>query len=145
MSVVHIIVKRALGVSPYFFFIWTRVLNHNKYVETKQFSKEDFKQKNISTVILLIKFLVYQCMRSAPFARMSGCLHNEVRVLSYLITFLCVSIKRIRFDLIRNDVRKKLSKLRMKNPNRKYKLRTGLFISWINRWGCILIRYSIYR
>ena len=52
--------KVALGVSPQFFFIWTRVLNQNKYVEIKQFSKEDTKQNNISTVILLIKFLVYQ-------------------------------------------------------------------------------------
>ena len=53
--------KVALGVSPYFFFIWTRVLNHNQYVEIKQFSKVDIKQNNISTVILLISFLVYQC------------------------------------------------------------------------------------
>ena len=53
-------VKVALGVSPQFFSIWTRVLNHNKYVAIKQFSKEDIKQNNISTVILLIKFLVNQ-------------------------------------------------------------------------------------
>ena len=52
--------KVALGVSPQFFSIWTRVLNHNKFVEIKQFSKEDIKQNNISTIILLIKFLVYQ-------------------------------------------------------------------------------------
>ena len=52
--------KVALGVSPQFFSIWIRVLNHNKHVEIKQFSKEDIKQNNISTVILLIKFLVYQ-------------------------------------------------------------------------------------
>ena len=52
--------KVTLGVSPQFFSIWTRVLNHNKYVEIKQFSKVDIKQNNISTVILLIKFLVYQ-------------------------------------------------------------------------------------
>ena len=31
--------------------------------------------------------------------------------------------------------------LRMKIWNRKYKLRTSLFKSWINRWGRILIRY----
>ena len=43
-----------------FFFIWTRVLNQNKYVEIKQFSKVEIKQHNVSTVILLIKFLVYQ-------------------------------------------------------------------------------------
>ena len=58
----HIVnnLKVALGVSPQFISIWTRVLNHNKYVEIKQFSKEDIKQNNISTFILLIKFLVYQ-------------------------------------------------------------------------------------
>ena len=53
-------VKVALGVSPQFFFIWTRVLNHNNHVEIKQFSKVDIKQNNIATVSLLIKFLVYQ-------------------------------------------------------------------------------------
>ena len=52
--------KVALGVSPQFFSNWIQVLNHNKYLEIKQFSKEDIKQNNISTVILLIKFLVYQ-------------------------------------------------------------------------------------
>ena len=56
----HLLLKVALGVSPQFFSIWTRVLNHNKYVEIKQFSKEDIKPNNISTVILLIKFLFYQ-------------------------------------------------------------------------------------
>ena len=53
-----VLFKVTLGVSPQFFAIWTRVLNHNKYVEIKQFSKVDIKQNNISTVILLIKFLV---------------------------------------------------------------------------------------
>ena len=53
-------IKRAHGVSPQFFFIWTWVLNHNSYVEIKQFSKVDIKQDNVSNIILLIKFLVYQ-------------------------------------------------------------------------------------
>ena len=52
--------KLYLAYLPNFFSIWTSVLNHNKYVEIKQFSKEDIKQNNISSVILLIKFLVYQ-------------------------------------------------------------------------------------
>ena len=52
--------KLHLAYLPNFFSIWTRVLNHNKYVEIKQFSEEDIKQNNISTIILLIKFLVYQ-------------------------------------------------------------------------------------
>ena len=47
-------------ISTIFFFILTLVLNHNKYVEIKQFSKVDIKENNISAVILLIKFLVYQ-------------------------------------------------------------------------------------
>ena len=51
-----------LAYLPNFFSIWTRVLKHNNviYVEIKQFFKEDIKQNNISSVILLIKFLVYQ-------------------------------------------------------------------------------------
>ena len=44
----------------FFFFIWTRVPDHNWFVEIKQFFKVDIKQNNISTVILLNKFLVYQ-------------------------------------------------------------------------------------
>ena len=43
-----------------FFLIWNWVLNHNSYVEIKQFSKVDIKQDNVSNIILLIKFLVYQ-------------------------------------------------------------------------------------
>ena len=50
------LLKLHLAYLPNFFSIWIRVLNHNKYVEIKQFSKEDIKQNNI----LLIKFLVYQ-------------------------------------------------------------------------------------
>ena len=42
------------------FFSWTQVLKHNKNVEIKLFSKVDIKENNISTVILLIKFLIYQ-------------------------------------------------------------------------------------
>ena len=38
-----------------------------------------------------------------------------------------------------------LSNLWMKNWNGKYKSRTSLFISWINWWGRILIRYLVYR
>ena len=52
--------KLHLAYLPSFFSIWTRVLNHNKYVEMKQFSKVDIKQNNISTVSLLNKFLVFQ-------------------------------------------------------------------------------------
>ena len=52
---------------------------------------------------------------------------------------------RIRFNLIVIDVHKELSSLGIKNSNRKYKLSTSLFISWINRWGRILIRISIHR
>ena len=80
-----VIVQRTLGVSPQFFFIQTRVLNHNKYVGIRQFSDEDIKQK-----IYFYRYFFNQVsrlsMRSAPFARKSGCLHiylhNEVRVLS---------------------------------------------------------------
>ena len=51
--------KVAHGVSQQL-FLWTRVLTHSKYVEIKQFSKLDIKQNNVPTIILSIKFLVYQ-------------------------------------------------------------------------------------
>ena len=76
--------KVALGVSPQFFSIWTRVLKHNKYVEIKQFSKVDIKQNNISTVILLIKFLVYQWDR--PHLQGS----RVVYIFVYIIKHFCV-------------------------------------------------------
>ena len=141
-------IKVALGVSPQFFSIWTRVLNHNKYVEIKQFSKEDIKQNNISTVILLIKFLVYQWdPRHLQGSRVVYIFIYTLYSCSiyYLIKFLCVLIIRIHVNLIISDVYKELSSLRMKNSNRKYKFRTGLFIAWINHWGHILIQYSIYK
>ena len=117
----------------------------NKYVEIKQYSKVDIKQNNISTVILLIKCLVYQW---DPRHLQGSRIVYIMKFVLYLIsnhTFLFVSIIRICFNPIISDVHKELSSLRMKNSNRKYKLRTGLFLSWINRKGHILIRYSIYR
>ena len=109
-------VKRALGlISPQSFFIWTWVLNHEKYVEIKQFSKVDINQNNISNVILLIKFLVYHLdPRHLQGSRV-------VYIFVYIMKFLCVSIIRIRFtlSLIISDIN--------------------------DRRGRILIRYSIYR
>ena len=67
------------------FFSWTRVLKHNKYVEIKKKSKIDIKQNNISTVILLIKFLVHQWdPRHLQGSRVVYIyvLHDERRVLS---------------------------------------------------------------
>ena len=85
-----LVFKVATGVSPQFFSIWTRVLNHNIYVEIKQFSKVDIKQNNISTVILLrYLFQVSRLsMRSAPFARKSGCLHIY---LHFIFVFYLIS------------------------------------------------------
>ena len=40
-----VIVQRAHGVSPQFFKIKTRVPNHNKYVEIKQFSEKTSNKK----------------------------------------------------------------------------------------------------
>ena len=147
LIVVHVwLVKVALGVSPQIFSIWIRVLNHNRYVEIKQFSRVDIKQNNISIVILLIEFLVYQWdPRHLQGSRVVYIFIYTLYSCSilYLITFLCILIIWIHVNLIISDVHKELSSLRMKNSNRKYKLRTGLFIAWINRWGHILIRYSI--
>ena len=47
-------------------FLWTRALKSNQFVEIKQFFKVDIKQNSVSTVIWLIKFVVYQWSRSAP-------------------------------------------------------------------------------
>ena len=75
------------------------------------------KQNNISTVIFVDQ-VSRLLMRPVPFARKSGCLniclHNEVRVVSNIV---CINHK---------DSYMLLSSLRMKNSNRKYKLRTGL-------------------
>ena len=128
-----------------FFSILTRVLNHNKYVEIKQISKVDIIQNNISTVILLIKFLVYQWdPRHLQGSRVVYIFVYIMKFVFYLI-FLCILIIRIHVNLIINDVHKELSSLRMKSSNRKYKLRTGLFIARINHWGHILNQYSIYK
>ena len=115
-------------ISTIFYFIWTRVLNYDKYVDIKQCSKVDIKQNNISTVILLIKIFVYQW--DPRHLQGSRVVYIIVYIMKfvYLITFLCVSIIRIRFNLKISDVHKELSSLRMKNSNRKYKLRTGLFL-----------------
>ena len=141
--------KVALGVSPQFFYIWIRVLNHNRYVEIKQFPKEDIKQNDISTVILLIKYLVYQwdpChLQGSRVVYIF--IYTLYEFVFYLISnhiFVYINHVRIHVNLIICDVHKELSSLRMKNSNRKYKERTGLFTSWINRWGRILIRYSIH-
>ena len=72
------------------FFMSTRVLNHNKYVEIKQFSKVKIKQNNISTVILLIKFFVYQWNPR----HLQG--NRAVYIFVYIMTFV--------FDLISNQI-----------------------------------------
>ena len=73
------------------------------------------------------KFLIYQ---------RDPC-HLQRSCTVYIINFVFYLIIRIRFILIISDVHKELLSLQMKNSNRKYKLRTGLFISWINRWGAV--------
>ena len=78
------------------------------YAEIKQSTKVDIKQNNVSTVILLNKFLVYQ---QYPFARKSCCLHfylhNEVRILydtvpaTLTFTFLSYPTVRISYPIVR--------------------------------------------
>ena len=120
-----------------FFFIWTRVLNH-EFVEIKQFYKgDDIKQNNISTVILLIKFLVYQWDQR----HLKG--SRVVDIFVYIMKFVLHLISNHIF--VFNNHKDTFESGYKWNSNWKYKLRTGLYISWINRWGRILIRYSIYR
>ena len=82
-------------ISTIFFFIWTRVLNHNKYVEIKQFSKVDIKQNNISAIILLIKFLVYQWNpRHLQGSRVVNIFVYMMKFVFYLISiyiFVCIN------------------------------------------------------
>ena len=41
----------SLGVSEQFLIMWTWVLNHNKYIEIKQFSRIEIKQNDILTIV----------------------------------------------------------------------------------------------
>ena len=79
-----------------FFFVETQVLKHNKYIEIKQFSKVDIKQNNISTVILLIKFLVYQWnLRHLQSIRVLYIVYR-MKFVFYLIfknMFVCINYK----------------------------------------------------
>ena len=76
------------------------ILKHNNYVETKQFSNVDIKQKNIPTVILLI------------FSSINGtrAIWKEVALYSHLTL-------RIIFIVMISDMHKDWSSLRMKNWN----------------------------
>ena len=77
--------------------IWTWVLNHDKYVEIKQFSKDNIKLNIISTVILLIKFLVYQeDPRHLQGSRVVYIFVYIVKFVFYLISnhiFVCINHK----------------------------------------------------
>ena len=83
--------RKEIFVWPWscFTFIWTRVLNHNKYVEIKQFFKVDIKQ-NISTVILFIKFLVYQW--------------DPIHLQGSRVVYIFVYIMKFVFYLISNHI-----------------------------------------
>ena len=75
----------------------TRVLKHKKDFVIKQFSKVDIKQ-NISTVILLIKILVYRWYPRHLQVSCGVYLFTKSVFYMYLITFSCISIIRcIRF------------------------------------------------
>lgn len=84
-----------------FWFISTRVLRHNTYVEIKQFSKVEIKQTIIPSLILFIKFLVYQwCQRHLLgscvvyiFVHMTKSVFNQISN-----QILCISIIRIRIQ-----------------------------------------------
>ena len=112
LYIYYILFKVALGVSQHF-FIWTRVLKHNNYVEIKLVSKVDIKQNNVSTDILLIKFLVYQWdQRHLQGSRVVYIFVYITKSVFFL--FLCISIIRILFIVIISDVYKDFSSLRMK-------------------------------
>ena len=122
------------------FFTWTWVINHNKYDEIKQFSKVDIKQNNISTIILFIKFLIYQWdPRHLQGSRVVYIFVYIMKSEFYLISnhiFVCINHKD-RFKSVNKGCAQILIEFTDENSNRKYKLRTGLFIPWINQRGRI--------
>ena len=123
-------------------------LTHNNYVMIKRISKVDIKQNNISTVILLIKFLVYQWdSRHLQGSRVIYIFVNIMKVVFYLISthFLCVSIRRMRFNLIICDCTKNDRAYGWKTKTESTNWRRVYLYHENNRWGRILIRYSICR
>ena len=125
------------------FFMWTLVIKQIKYVEIKQFSKVESKQNNISTVILLNKFLVDQWdPRHLQGSRVVYKFVYITKFVFYLMSnHIFVYINHL--DTFYSD--NKWCAQKVIEFTKKYKLRTGLFISWINQWVRILIEDSIYR
>ena len=78
--------KVALGVFQCFFLLWKRVLKHNKYVEIKQFFKVGIQQNGFFYRYLVNQVSHYHCRRSAPSRCSHFCLHNEVCVLSSILS-----------------------------------------------------------
>ena len=84
------------------------------------FRKVDIKQNNISTVILLNKFLVDRWdSRHLQGSRVVYIFVYIMKFVLYLISnhiFVCINHK------VLSDVHKELKSLRMKNSNRKYNI-----------------------
>ena len=93
-----------------FFFIWTWVLKHNKYV--------NIIYKEVALFIHI-------------------CLHNEVCVPFNIYNHIFVHINHNTFYSDNKWCAQRFIEYKDENSNRKYKLRTGLFISWINQSGRI--------
>ena len=139
--------KVALGVSPqFFFFIWTHVLNHNLSVEIKQFSRGDIKQNNISTFILLIKYLIYQWDQRHLQGSWVVCIFFYImKFMLYLISnriFVCIN-HRDTFYSNNKWCAQKIIEFTDEKLKPKVQIEDGfIYIMW---WGRILIWYSIYR
>ena len=96
-------------ISTILLHVWTRELKHYKHVKIKQFSKVDIKQDNNFSVILLIKYLVYQL--DPHHLQVSHIIYIFVYITKSVITFLYISIIRIHLILIISDLHKYVSSL----------------------------------
>ena len=121
-------------------------LTHNNYVIIKRFSKVEIKPNNISTVILLIKFLVYQWdPRHLQGSRVVYIFVNIMKFGFFLLgnlIFLCFYLKDAVLSVIctKND-----RVYGWKTLTESTTLGRVNLYHENNRWGRILIWYSIYR
>ena len=79
------------------FLIWARILSLLKSRQIEQFSKEKIIQDNISTVILIIKYLVSQWDPRHLQGSRVVYIHvfiSKTKSVFYLITFLCIYCTR---------------------------------------------------
>ena len=84
------LLKRAHSISQHFFFIWTWELKHKKYVDIKQFSKQNNFYWNLNFYCYFVNQVFHLSMRSGLFARKLHCLHICLRNEACVLYNICV-------------------------------------------------------